>query len=167
VICSDEAVERFYRGTGLRRGGAPYCTWWRANQDNTVYEGWDASLELVRALMEKHEPVGIIGFSQGAMAATLVSALSARGDLPRLRFVVLVAGRLPRADAFQSLLAEPIGVDSLHVWGERDAFASEGAPELMQHFLAPASFVWAGGHSFPTSGKAATAMLRFIEMRLA
>jgi pimeloyl-ACP methyl ester carboxylesterase len=168
-VCSDEAVARFYDRSGMRRGPAPYCTWWRANQDNSVYEGWDASLELVRRLSDEHAPVGIVGFSQGAMAAALVAALSARGELAPLRFAVLVAGSVPRALAFRSLLAEPIELESLHVWGERDAFAREGAPRLMQHFAEPTrqSFIWAGGHSFPTSGKAADAILRFIEPRLA
>jgi len=168
LVCSEEAVARFYDRARVRRGEPPHCTWWRANQDNTVYEGWDASLELLRSLLQEHAPVGVIGFSQGAMAATLVAALSARGELPPLRFVVLVAGRTPRASAFQSLLAEPIDVESLHVWGERDAFAAAGAPELAEHFAAPTrqSFVWAGGHSFPTSGSAATTILDFIEMRL-
>ncbi len=168
LVCSDEAVARFYAGTGLTQPPGPYCTWWRANEDNSVYEGWNETRALVERAFAEHSPVGLLGFSQGAMVASACAALSARGELPPLGFVVVVAGRLPRANAFRTLFDAPIQVPSLHVWGERDAFSKDAAPALMDHF-APESrekFVSAGGHAFPTAGPAADAMCRFVDSRL-
>ncbi|MFZ5889960.1 MAG: hypothetical protein ACOY0T_02740 [Myxococcota bacterium] len=168
IVCTNEAVDRFYMSTGIPRPPGPYLTWWRASDDNKIYEGWDATLELVRRSFDEHAPIGIIGFSQGAMVAALVAALAARGELPPLRFAVLVAGRVPRAETLRPLLATPIDVPSLHVWGERDAMSERSAPELMQHFSSATrqSFVSKGGHTFPTSGPAADAITSFIESAL-
>lgn len=168
LVCSDEAVARFYSGTGLTQPPGPYCTWWRANEDNSLYEGWEQTRALVERAFTEHSPVGLLGFSQGAMVASACAALSARGELPRLGFVILVAGRVPRANAFRTLFSAPIEVPSMHVWGERDAFSKDAAPALLEHF-APATrekFVAMGGHVFPTAGPAAAAMCRFVESRL-
>ena len=102
------------------------------------------------------------------MVASLCAALAANGELPSVRFAILVAGRAPRAQAFRTLLSRAIDVPSLHVWGERDPFSSEGAPELMQHFAERGreKHVWAGAHSFPTSGSAADALRAFVAARL-
>lgn len=169
IRCSDEAVARFYAGMGMAQRPGPYFTWWRANPDNSVYEGWDQTRALVERLFAEHSPVGLLGFSQGAMVASVCAALAARGELPPIEFAILVAGRVPRAHAFRPLFSEPIDVPSLHVWGRRDALSGEAAPELLEHFDAGRRerVVWPGGHTFPTSGPAATALCRFVESRLA
>ncbi|MGC4094317.1 MAG: alpha/beta fold hydrolase [Polyangiaceae bacterium] len=166
--CSEEAVSRFYQGTGLQRAQGPYRTWWRANEDNSRYEGWPETLASLRAQMREHAPVGVLGFSQGAMVAALIAALSARGELPALRFAILVAGRLPRARELEPLFIEPIELPSLHVWGERDAFSVSSAPELMERFAERTrrSFSWPAGHTLPTRGVAAQAIVDFVEAGL-
>jgi pimeloyl-ACP methyl ester carboxylesterase len=166
--CSEAAVTRFYEGTGVRRGAGPHLTWWRASDDNSVYEGWDASRALIERTVSEHAIVGVIGFSQGAMVASACAALAARGELPGLRFAILVAGRVPRAHAMRSWFERPIELESLHVWGERDPFSAEAAPELVRHFAKSSrqEFVWAGAHSFPTSGPAAEVMREFVRAHL-
>lgn len=168
VQCSEEAVARFYAGTRIAQPSGPYFTWWRANEDNSVYEGWELTRALIERAFAEHSPIGLLGFSQGAMVASICAAMSARGELPPIRFAILVAGRAPRAQAFRSLFSEPIDVPSLHVWGQRDALSGDAAPGLLEHFANASreQLVWPGGHTFPTSGPAAAAMCRFVEARL-
>jgi predicted esterase len=163
-ICSEEAVTSFYARARGARPPPPYRTWWRASDNGEEYVGWEDTLTLIRQLMEAHSPVGVIGFSQGAMLATLVSALSARGDLPKLRFAVLIAGRVPRALAFSPLLAERVRVPSLHVWGKRDSFSATLSPELVDRFEAKSghALIWPGGHQLPTRGFVPRALAQFI-----
>lgn len=168
LTCSDDAVTRFYAGAGVAQPPGPYRTWWRANEDNTEYEGWEQTRALLERLFREHSPVGVLGFSQGAMVASACAALSSCGELPPLRFAILVAGRVPRANAFRELFESPIRVPSMHVWGEHDAFSKDTAPMLMEHFDSASRerCVWPGGHVFPTSGLAGAALTRFIEGRL-
>ena len=163
-VCSEEAVAAFYANRRGTRPAPPYRTWWRASDNGEEYLGWEDTLTLVRQLVEAHSPVGVIGFSQGAMLGTLVAALSARGELPKLRFAVLIAGRVPRALALQPLIAEKIRVPSLHVWGKRDSYSTSLSPELVDRFEARSShsLVWPGGHQLPTRGFVPRAIDQFI-----
>jgi predicted esterase len=168
-LCSEEAVNRFYASTGLVRGDGPGATWWHASDDGRVYEGWETTLAALRPHFDAQRPIGVIGFSQGAMLAALLAALAGRGELLGLGFVVLVAGAIPRATALRPLFADPIRVPSLHVWGERDALCQTSAPALARAFSPEmsAECVWPGPHAFPTRGLAAEAIRSFIVKRLA
>src|SRR5689334_10142100 len=119
VTCSPASVDRMYAMTGGSRQ-PPHLSWWDSSDDGRVYHGWEQTREALRAVLERHQPIGVLGFSQGGMVAAAVAALSARGELPPLRYVILVAGGPPRAEAMQSWFEQPIAIPSLHVWGERD-----------------------------------------------
>lgn len=162
--CSEEAVASFYAQRRGARPAAPHRTWWRASDSGEEYLGWEQTLAQVRELIEREAPLGVIGFSQGAMLATLIAALSARGELPPLRFAVLIAGRVPRASTLLPLLAEKIRVPSLHVWGRRDAFSASLSPELVERFESKTShaLVWPGAHLLPTRGFAPRAIAQFV-----
>lgn len=77
--CAAASVDRLYAALPMPRAAPPHRTWWDANDDGRVYRGWDETREVVRGLLEKHAPAGILGFSQGSMLASAVAALSARG----------------------------------------------------------------------------------------
>jgi predicted esterase len=162
-VCSDGGVERFYGGSSLKRLPPPYLTWWDANDDGTEYRGWEAARDRVRYLVTEHGPAGVLGFSQGAILASAVAAWSERGDVPPIGFVALVAGRVPRATALHSLFERPIGVPSLHVWGERDGMA-EGSRELISRFSEATREVatWNGPHRVPGEGPGADAIVRMV-----
>lgn len=161
--CSDESIARMQRMWGLDRLAPPYLSWWNATDDGRVYRGWEESRAQLAALAAEG-PFGLLGFSQGAMVATALAALAAHGQLPAPRFAILVAGRAPRADQFQPLLAQPLPTPSLHVWGERDQLVLQVAKQLVDQFTPEQREVvtWPGPHAIPTRGEAGQAIARFI-----
>jgi predicted esterase len=119
----------------------------------------------LRDIAEQSSVLGVIGFSQGALVAAVLAGLASRGDFPALRYVVIIAGRTPRADTLRPLFEHTLDVPSLHVWGERDPIATPAAAELAERF-APAQrevLVWPGSHRVPTRGEAADKIVEFVE----
>lgn len=161
--CATESVDRFYAATGLTRFPPPYLTWWDASDDGTEYRGWEQSRDALAALIERHAPASVLGFSQGAIVASVLAAMASKGSLPGLSSVILVAGRTPRATSLASLFDEPIRVPSLHVWGERDGLATSSR-ELSLHFEESTRQVvtWSGGHRVPVEGPGAAAIAGFL-----
>ena len=168
-VCSPEAAQQAFSAWGMTPPAPPYLRWWRASDDRSIYEGWETACASVQALLPAHAPVGVLGFSQGAMLAATLAALSARGSFPQLRCTVLVAGGVPRARDLSPLFAEPIAVPSLHVWGERDPIASSSAPRLAECFQQAQreTVTWSGSHAIPHSGAARATIARFVHQHLA
>lgn len=167
-VCTPEAAQKAFTAWGIEPPEPPYLRWWRASEDGNTYEGWDTTREWLRALIPEQGPVGVLGFSQGAMLAATLAALSARGGFPTLRCAVLIAGGVPRARELSPLFSEPIAVPSLHVCGERDPIAADSAPLLAQCFQEAQreSVSWFGSHAIPQRGNAATAIARFVREQL-
>lgn len=163
LACPGDVVDRLYTVWAAPRQPPPYRAWWDASDDGRTYRGWESTLEVVTPLLERGS-VGIIGFSQGAILATALAALSQHGKLPAISYVVLIAGRTPRADAITPFLVDPIRTPSLHIWGERDHLVGDTSRELVDRF-APATrtvFTWPGGHVIPHDGPAARAIEQHI-----
>jgi predicted esterase len=145
------------------RAKPPNLQWWHASDDGLTYDGWDRTREQLEAEVRRHESVGLLGFSQGAAVAASLAAASTRGQFPRLGFVVLIAGFIPRSHDIAPLFAERVRVPSLHVWGEADPIARH-SPALFQRFD-PATrevLTWPGRHVVPTSGSAADMLVDFV-----
>ena len=161
--CSDASITRLrpMLGPGVE---APYLCWWNATDDGQLYRGWEESLSLLRSHVSSDEPFGLLGFSQGAIAAAVLTALAERAQLALPRFVVLVAGRIPRASALKPLFAPQLSTPSLHVWGERDVMAAAHAPELAETFIPESRQLvrWDGPHVLPTFGPGADAIVSFV-----
>jgi predicted esterase len=163
-VCEPASVDRMYRAWKVRRFPPPHLSWWDATDDGKVYRGWEETEQAVSAQLLGASPVAVIGFSQGAMLAASIAALSSSGAFPPIRFAVLVAGRKPRAVALQPLFENPIHVPSLHVIGEADRLTGSHAPALVEHFD-PATrevHTWPGPHMIPSRGPAATAIVDFV-----
>jgi predicted esterase len=160
---SEASVAGLLRRMGGTRSTPPHLEWWNASADGRAYQGWEASLELLREEVRRHPSVALFGFSQGAAVAAALAALACRGSFPELRCVVLVAGFAPRSAELLPLFDAPLGVPSLHVWGEADAFAKH-APLLESKFssLTRKAVTWPGGHRVPTGGVAADAIVEFV-----
>lgn len=162
-VCPDGAVERLYAVWDSPRQPPPYRAWWDASDDGRVYRGWEATRDLLAPILDI-APLGIIGFSQGAILATALAAMSQHGQLPPIDYVILVAGRPPRAEVFAPFLIDPIRIRSLHVWGENDQLVGDTSRELVERFDAGNRQVvaWPGAHAIPTQGPAAEAIEQFI-----
>lgn len=161
--CSAESLARLRAMIGGEQP-PPHLSWWNATDDGRVYRGLEQTLASLAAEIGVDEAFGVLGFSQGALLAAALAGLAERGEFARPAFVVLVAGRIPRADVLRPLFERPLAVPSLHIWGERDPMALAEAPKLADKFdptlreLMP----WDGPHVLPTFGPAADSILTFI-----
>jgi predicted esterase len=164
--CSAAAVDHFYSSWKAPRLVPPHLTWWDSTEDGREYRGWEETRERMHAAMAGSQVVGLLGFSQGAILSCAITALAEQGEMPQVRFAILVAGRTPRAEVLQPALARPLRTPSLHVWGANDAMAA-ASPELSGRFD-PATrevVVWDGGHRVPTRGTGADEIVRFVQKR--
>ncbi len=162
--CTPGAVDRLYERWDSPRLPPPHLCWFEASDDGLVYEGWEETLSVLRAEFERHPRVAVLGFSQGAMLAATLAALSSRGELPPLAFAVIIAGSLPRAPALRRAFDQSVKVPSLHLWGERDRLTSPFSPALAQHFEPRGREIvtWPGSHSIPTRGEPAERLVEFV-----
>ncbi len=166
--CSEENVARLSSLMDGQRSPSPHRCFWNATDDGREYRGWPESLAMLRAHVASHvasnSRIGLLGFSQGAIAAAALCALAAHGQFPELAFAVLVAGRKPRSELLAPLFEAPIAVPSLHVWGERDPFAVDQSPLLLECFdpTTREQVIWRGPHIVPTRGPVADAIVDFI-----
>ncbi|KAJ9456906.1 Esterase [Diplonema papillatum] len=128
----DSVIQQFFPGE-------TYFEWWD-NQDD-VYTGAEQTLGKLAAVIDAADPPfdGVLGFSQGAVLASLLSVYSCTPGLdPRFfekfRFAVLIAGFVPRDALFKQLYHDGgIGLPSLHVWGSGDSIAP-GSANLARKF---------------------------------
>jgi predicted esterase len=167
-VASADSVAGLASLMGGFRAKPPNLEWWNASDDGHTYHGWQASRDTVRAELERPPlaagtRLGLLGFSQGAAVAAVLAALAERGAFPRLSFVVLVAGFLPRAHDLEPLFEPPIQVPSLHVWGDADRFARH-SPPLLERFSAETRQVlrWPGPHAIPSQGGEGDALVEFV-----
>jgi pimeloyl-ACP methyl ester carboxylesterase len=163
-VCPDRAVERLYERWQSERQPPPYLRWWNASDDGRTYVGWAESRELIRERIVSAGAVGVLGFSQGAIVAAALAALSERGELPPIKFAVLIAGRVPRAAEFADAFAWPLDLPTLHVWGERDKLTGPYGAELADCFSPDTREIctWPGPHVVPSRGPAADAIVDFV-----
>jgi hypothetical protein len=167
--CAPATVRRMESLFGGRTSPPPHRGWWDASDEGRIYDGWEASRALLGPLLVGSTPVGLVGFSQGAVLAAALAALAERGEFPALRFVVLVAGHVPSAEILRPLFERPLGLPSLHVWGEKDQGMAPLSAALADCFL-PAcreTSVWSGPHVIPTRGPGAQAIVKFLRRHLA
>lgn len=160
---SEASVAGIAQLMGGFRPKPPNRQWWSSSDDGDAYVGWEASRQQLAAELAARPAAGLLGFSQGAAVAAALAAASSRGLLPPVRFVIAVAGFLPRAPDIAALFDAPVRVPSLHVWGLADGFAKH-APRLVERFDPERREVvtWPGRHTVPTSGAPADAIVDFI-----
>ncbi len=163
IVCAPDLVDRLYSVWDAPRQPPPHLAWWNASDDGRSYRGWETTRDLLAPMLER-APLGILGFSQGAIVAAALAAMAQHGALPPIAYVILIAGRTPRADVLAPFLGQPIRTPSLHVWGEHDQLARDTARELVELFD-PATrqvVTWPGSHHVPTHGPAADAIAQRI-----
>ena len=99
--------------------------------------------------------------------STALASLVGFGEFPPLASVVLIAGRIPRAEALAHYFERPIRVPSLHVWGLADNVSGTHAPRLFERFdvRTRECSIWTGPHVVPSHGPAKDAIVEFLLRR--
>ena len=117
------------------------------------YPGADAAIERLEQHIATVKPDALLGFSQGAILITMLTALRLQPGAtpPSWRANILVAGMPVRADSFASLCGEgapPLRFPTLIAQGTEDPFY-EWCRRLERSYDAPELFNYDEGHRFP------------------
>ncbi|WVF65802.1 hypothetical protein IAT40_000539 [Kwoniella sp. CBS 6097] len=107
--------------------------WWTTANEQKTYKRFDETVAYLHDFLSKNEPFdGIMGFSQGAGMAALLSAMlekpglhpnfPAEPPLPKFKFAIFVGGFLPKAEShdFTPYFPLPSTLPTLHVSGKND-----------------------------------------------
>ncbi|KAI9497755.1 serine hydrolase FSH [Zychaea mexicana] len=155
--------------------------WWQpvSNHPSTpdgYYQGFKESIEYLKGVLIEQGPFdGVLGFSQGACLAAMLSELLENRLLvpdlipqdfahPAFRFAIIAAGFKPMSqEATSSLFQTKIQTPSLHLIGEADTvIPPERMMDLADAFVNPAVFKHAGGHLVPTNAASKNEVFAFI-----
>lgn len=123
-------------------------TWWYTHTDNSDQiriQKWDETVLYLRKVLVEQGPFdGILGFSQGAATAGLLTALLERPALhplfasaatveegnrwphPPLKFCIIAAGMVPADSNFGTYYKEKIFTPSMHIIGNGDTIITPG-----------------------------------------
>ncbi|VDK79253.1 unnamed protein product [Litomosoides sigmodontis] len=134
------------------------------------HEGFEESVQAVVDFARKEGPFdGILGFSQGATLAFLLSALKQRGDVNiDFRFLILISG-FPSRNCEQQKLNEMVqsNLPCLHVYGKSDKIVSyELSAKLVELFDKDMVVVveHPGGHMMPNMSKHKVLIEKFFDI---
>jgi predicted esterase len=117
--------------------------WWHATSNRAiVYEGWEATRRGVKLAWDTQGPFdGVLGFSQGAVLASLLVALP---EFP-FEFAIMAGGfaaRDPRLAALYERNKEKYAIPSLHIYGRADGIVDPRASAaLSDKFVNPTTIV--------------------------
>ncbi|KAJ7135459.1 serine hydrolase FSH [Mycena crocata] len=111
--------------------------WWKWNENKTEPIGLPESLKVLRDVLKTRTFDGIFGFSQGAAAAALLSALLERPHVyppflidgkpphPPLKFCVAVSGFRVSGSIADTIFATNYSTPTLHIIGKTDIIVVE------------------------------------------
>ncbi|GLB37848.1 putative serine hydrolase (FSH1) [Lyophyllum shimeji] len=111
--------------------------WWKFNPDKTFAYGLRESIEAIRDVLKSRRFDGVLGFSQGAAFAAMISALLEKPHLyppflvegqpphPPLKFCIAVSGFRLRDPFCDPLFAGQYSTPTLHVIGKNDIIVVE------------------------------------------
>ncbi|KHJ48726.1 serine hydrolase [Trichuris suis] len=149
-------------------------SWWFSTDDGRfssrdetdICTGFDSSLQSIVGLFD-NEPRydGLLGFSQGACMASLITSLMENGKFgPTFRFVILFSGFVSRSSKHKFIEDRLLATPSLHVVGETDAvIPKEMSLQLANMFSNPTIVYHDGGHYVPSNPALANAVKTFLK----
>ncbi|EOD17651.1 hypothetical protein EMIHUDRAFT_118475 [Emiliania huxleyi CCMP1516] len=164
------ALEQTYIDPAVAaRFDGPFLSWYDVEHD--AYEGTREPAAYLRALMdesvtvryphaeeamtrleeavERHRPDTLLGFSQGAILITLLTAAHlAAGRPPSWSHNVLVCGMPVRANAFAPLFSAPLDFPATVAQGRDDPFY-EWCRQLAGQYASAEYLEFPDGHRFP------------------
>ncbi|MFN3199659.1 MAG: DUF924 family protein [Bradymonadia bacterium] len=124
--------------------------WWDAQETPVRYAGWSQTLTYLQEVFQRQGPFdGVVGFSQGGAVAALLGALQPLEAI-QLRFVISISSFTPRDPELAPLMAQPLKLPSMHIYGERDEMVPpERSIALSRCFEHGALATHPGGHFAP------------------
>ncbi|EIN06596.1 hypothetical protein PUNSTDRAFT_54011 [Punctularia strigosozonata HHB-11173 SS5] len=139
--------------------------WWKATPQETESKELTDSLATLRDILKAETYEGVLGFSQGAAMAAVLTALLERPERypeflvdgkpphPPFKFCVSVAGFLPRGDLPAAIFESGYSTPTLHVLGKNDIVVTEErARTLLELSLVKRVVEHDGGHFVPSKG---------------
>ncbi|KAF9448267.1 hypothetical protein P691DRAFT_56168 [Macrolepiota fuliginosa MF-IS2] len=139
--------------------------WWKPNPERTRGEGLEESIAVVRDVLKTRKFDGIMGFSQGAAFAAVISALlekphtyspflvDGKSPHPPLKFCIAVSG-FKLTDPICDILFTPsYSTPTLHVIGKNDVVViEERSRKLVEVSSNKRVEEHEGGHFVPSKG---------------
>ena len=136
-----------------------------------TYEGDDVSLEAISAAWREHQYDGVLGFSQGAMMAAIVTAKGAHGAGPLPRFALLFGSATPKPheQLLVSLGQQGCSVPTLHSISAADRINPAAMGEWVASCFAPSAELLRhdAGHRVPSDAESVELVRAFVEAQRA
>lgn len=131
------------------------------------YVDAEAALDRLESTIQARGPYdALLGFSQGAILITLLTALKLRrGDSPSWRSNVCVCGMPVRDDSYRRLFDTPLDFPSTLAFGTEDPFYP-WATRLRDAYREPTVIEYAEGHRFPHDRQANAALASALALAL-
>lgn len=136
--------------------------WWfaKAEEGRRHFTQFNESLVYLRKVLDEQGQFDAVwGFSQGATAAAILTALLERPQLhpafkgishPPFKFAIISCGFLPLDESLTELFSKPVETPSLHIIGRGDTIVGpERSQPLIDSFLEPRVEFHDGGHFTP------------------
>uniref|UniRef100_D8QA76 Serine hydrolase domain-containing protein n=1 Tax=Schizophyllum commune (strain H4-8 / FGSC 9210) TaxID=578458 RepID=D8QA76_SCHCM len=139
--------------------------WWKKDPTSDKAVGIENSIAVIKEVLQKRRFDGVLGFSQGAAFANLISALLERPETyppflvdgkpphPPLEFCINVAGFKVRDPLFAETYGAGYSTPTLHVIGRNDVVViPERSQTLVDVALNGRLELHDGGHFVPSKG---------------
>ncbi|GAA5801572.1 hypothetical protein HPULCUR_007020 [Helicostylum pulchrum] len=146
--------------------------WWfspsyKPVQADGYLVGYKESVQYVRDIVKQQGPFdGILGFSQGACFAALLTEIMETEQTP-FKFSIIVAGFKPTKQTATNMMLtkeNKVKTPSLHYIGDLDTIVlPENMSALVEAFEKPKIFRHTGGHYLPSTAASRKALLSFLE----
>jgi len=141
----------------------PRGWWYKADAGKPDNGGLEISLAYMREILAKDHFVGVFGFSQGAVMATILCALlekpmayppfliDGKAPHPRFQYCLAVSGFRAHGPIIDKLFATPYTTPTLHILGRTDVVVIEEKSKTLLDISANKRVEWHdGGHFVPT-----------------
>lgn len=139
--------------------------WWHLPSKEHIriehgYEGIQESLSQLREVIDREGcPEVVVGFSQGAVMATIIAGL---GWLPTTKHMVIMSGSEIQDVKWKPTVA--IGIPMISVVGTRDELCSQEDSQLLAQYYEHVEWVeHPSGHVIPTDSKTRLFLQKLLE----
>ena len=131
------------------------------------YVDAEAALDTLDSAIQRRGPYdALLGFSQGAILITLLTALTLRrGNRPSWRANLCVCGMPVRDNSYRQLFEQPLDFPAMLAFGTADPFYP-WASRLRAAYKDPTVVEYGEGHRFPHDREANTALATAIQLAL-